>query len=257
MHESALKNGQSFFTAYIPQLQAVLKNKIRVVDIGSYSVNGSLRDVCPRYADYVGVDLTEGPGVDVVLDNPYQLPFDPSSVDIVVSSSCFEHSELFWVLHLEIMRILKPHGLFYLNAPSAGSFHRFPVDCWRFYPDSGNALVQWGKMNGDDSVLLESFTQVGGEWNDYVAVFLKHQSFAPAFPARMLDGRRDFENGFQFGEPEVLNYVQNSQAMRACQEAMRARQGKFVATVRGLREFSRSIGLFFQRVFRRLLREDR
>ena len=30
--------------------------------------------------------------------------------------------------------------LFYLNAPSNGEFHRYPVDCWRFYPDAGGAL---------------------------------------------------------------------------------------------------------------------
>jgi SAM-dependent methyltransferase len=71
----------------------------------------------------------------------YKLPFADGSVDVVLSSSCFEHSEFFWLLFLEILRVLRPEGLFYLNAPSNGPFHRYPVDCWRFYPDSGNALV--------------------------------------------------------------------------------------------------------------------
>lgn len=72
---------------------------------------------------------------------------------------------------LEIIRILKPNGLLYLNAPTTGSFHRFPVDCWRFYPDSGSALVRWAERNDYKPALLESFVQVGGEFQDFVGVF--------------------------------------------------------------------------------------
>ena len=60
----------------------------------------------------------------IVLEDPYKLPFDSDSVDIVICSSCFEHSEMFWLLFLEVMRILKPTGLFYMNAPSNGAFHK-------------------------------------------------------------------------------------------------------------------------------------
>ena len=70
------------------------------------------------------MDFQQARGVDVVLDDPYKLPLDDASVDIVVSSSCFEHSEMFWLVFLEVMRVLKSDGLFYLNAPSAGSFHQ-------------------------------------------------------------------------------------------------------------------------------------
>ena len=69
---------------------------------------------------------------------------------------------MFWVSYLEILRILKPVGLFYLNAPSDGAVHKYPVDCWRFYPDSGQALVTWSKRNGFNNVLLECYTQMGG-----------------------------------------------------------------------------------------------
>ena len=120
-------------------------------------VNGSLKEVIPKNSKYIGVDFAEGKGVDKVLKDPYNLTFENNSVDVVISSSCFEHSELFWLLFIEIIRILKPNGLFYLNAPSNGAFHRHPVDCWRFYPDSGKALVKWAKKNGFNTLLLESF----------------------------------------------------------------------------------------------------
>lgn len=184
-----------------------------IVDIGAQNVNGSLRDICPSNCKYIGVDFIAGKGVDVVLQDPYQQPFEDGSVDIVVSSSCFEHSEMFWVLFLEILRILKPSGLCYLNVPSNGSFHRYPVDCWRFYPDSGNALVTWAKRNNYPSVLLESFTgrqaHTGNagmdEWNDYVAVFLKDASLITHFPDRILHQYRQFDNGFLHGSDGFLN----------------------------------------------------
>jgi len=103
-----------------------------VIDIGAQNVNGSLKDVCPKPLEIRGRGLRRAPGVDVVLKDPYTLPFKQASIDVAVSNSCFEHSEMFWLLFLEILRVLKPDGLFYLNAPSNGKFHRFPVDCWRF-----------------------------------------------------------------------------------------------------------------------------
>jgi SAM-dependent methyltransferase len=154
MHLSAMNNCKSFFQTYAEFFPSDKSTK--VVEIGSQDVNGSLRSVAPDAFDYIGVDFQAAKGVDVVLTDPYSLPFASESVDMVLSSSCFEHSEMFWLVLLEIMRVLKPRGLFYLNVPSAGSFHRYPVDCWRFYPDSGRALVQWSKRSGGNAELLES-----------------------------------------------------------------------------------------------------
>src|SRR5258708_8610540 len=110
MHLTAMSNATLFFDTYVSQL-----GHVSLVDVGALDVNGSLREVCPSNAKYTGVDCASGKGVDVVLADPYSLPFENNSVDVAVSSSCFEHSEMFWVLFLEILRILKPSGLFYLN----------------------------------------------------------------------------------------------------------------------------------------------
>lgn len=204
MHPSAMNNGKIFFTRYLLYLPT--DSSAKVVDIGAQDVNGSLREVCPTSAEYIGVDFIEGKGVDVVLKDPYALPFEDDSIDVVVSSSCFEHSEMFWLLFIEVIRVLKPYGIFYLNVPSNGSFHRYPVDCWRFYPDSGNALVTWAKRNQYDIALLESFTafQIKDVWNDYVAVFLKDESFATNYPERMFTGREDVENISVFNKNGIL-----------------------------------------------------
>jgi len=203
MHSTAMKNCGAFFECYAAGFRD--SENVQVIDIGSQDVNGSLRQVTPREFSYTGLDFQEAKNVDILLDDPYKLPLDDESVDIVLSSSCFEHSELFWLTFLEIQRVLKPSGLFYFNVPSAGSFHRYPVDCWRFYPDSGHALVTWSRRNGYETVLLESFTQIGGRWQDCVSVFLKQEGQVGQFPNRILDRKADIENAYQYGQDKLKN----------------------------------------------------
>src|SRR5258708_35577393 len=114
MHPTAITNADLFFKTYVDKVAGELK----VVEVGSQDVNGSLRQLCPKQVEYVGVAFVAGKSVDIVLGNPYELPFDDASVDIVLSSSVFEHSDMFCLLFTDIIRVLKPHGLLYLNAPS-------------------------------------------------------------------------------------------------------------------------------------------
>lgn len=206
MHYSALQNCQQFFESYGESINIISPNA-HVVEIGSQDVNGSLRTLCPEHFKYTGVDFVAGKGVDLILDDPYTLPFESESVDVVLSSSCFEHSEMFWLLYIEIMRILKPTGVFYLNVPSNGELHRWPVDCWRFYPDSGRALITWAKRNGMNSQLLESYTstQIGDQWNDFVAVFLKNEAHTEKYTNRILHKKTDYSNGLLFDENDFSN----------------------------------------------------
>jgi hypothetical protein len=38
--------------------------------------------------------------------------------------------------------VLRPGGLLYVNAPSGGEYHAWPVDCYRFYDDAWGALAR-------------------------------------------------------------------------------------------------------------------
>lgn len=149
---------------------------IAVADLGSYDVNGSYRPIfsCPTWR-YTGVDLSPGPNVDCVLKSPYRLPFRTGSVDVFVSGQAFEHIEFFWLTWLEMVRALKPGGLIFLVAPSRGPEHRYPVDCWRFYPDGFGALAKYAALD-----LLEVATDWeadqapdSADWGDTVGVFRK------------------------------------------------------------------------------------
>ena len=205
MHPSALEYGKKFFETYCKEMP-----NGTVIDIGAQNVNGSLKDVCPEQLTYIGVDFVEGKGVDVILTDPYHLPFDDESADIIVSSSCFEHSEFFWLVFNEMLRVLKPDGLLYLNAPSNGYIHRYPVDCWRFYPDAGMALVNWAKRCGMQPALLESFTghkfsnEVEGEWNDFVCIFIKDQKFISNHSKRIIQNIENFDNALMNNDVNLI-----------------------------------------------------
>jgi SAM-dependent methyltransferase len=212
MHNSAKKHGALFFDTYLNNAK-----DLTIVDIGAQNVNGSLRSVAPPNNKYVGVDFVEAKGVDVVIADPYSLPFEKESVDVVVSSSCFEHSEFFWLVFNEILRILKPTGLLYINVPSNGSFHRYPVDCWRFYPDAGVALQNWGKRSGYNCALLESFVGMNENetWNDFVAIFVKDIKNSVKYKSRIQNPTMAFMNGRLYNSENIVNHVVPSQDQAA------------------------------------------
>ena len=203
MHDTAMMYGEHFFSTYLSDASG-----LKIADVGALDVNGSLRSVAPTNNEYIGVDFVEGKGVDIVLTDPYALPFEDSSIDVVVSSSCYEHSEFFWLTFNEALRVLKPTGLLYINAPSNGLYHRYPVDCWRFYPDSGVALQNWGNRSGYECALLESFVGLPKDdvWNDFVGVFVKDKSHAGTFPARIQNRTNAFMNGRLLDSDDIFNH---------------------------------------------------
>lgn len=167
MHASSLENMYRCYARYPPEAALQGRDELLVLDVGGADVNGGYRQVFadPRFR-YLVVDLAQGAGVDIVLEDPYRLPLADGSVDIVVSGQMFEHCEFFWLTFAEMMRVLKPGGYLFLIAPSAGPIHRYPVDCYRFYPDAYRALAKHA-----DCHLLEVWLDERGPWRDLVGVF--------------------------------------------------------------------------------------
>lgn len=218
MHKSALLNAKRFHDTYLSG------QRPHVIEVGSQVIEGqsSLRGVFANASQYTGLDFAQGSGVDVILEDPYNLPLANQVADVVVSSSCFEHAEFFWLSFLEMCRISKPEGLIYINAPSNGYFHRYPVDCWRFYPDSGNALQNWARRNGYNITLLESYIshQDEDQWNDFVAVFGLGERSAERNAQRIVSSFSDFSNGYVAGANTFLKPtpVSEDQARRVAAE---------------------------------------
>lgn len=215
MHDTALELGRLFFDRYLPK-----EGPLTVLDIGSMDVNGSLRSVLPPDRDilYSGVDIAKGPGVDFVIEDPGALPFEDGHFDAVVSTSCLEHDPCFWATVDEAVRVCKPGGFVYLNAPSNGQYHCHPIDCWRFYPDAGLALALWTNrgLRIPRAELVESFVfeRMGCEWNDTVIVFGKRpESGALVLPEPLsrLDGAKNIR---RHGREGVGRFEQYSEDQR-------------------------------------------
>lgn len=137
-------------------LSARAGEPLKIMDLGSLDVNGSYNPLFDKAAwGYTGLDVTPGANVDIVLKNAYSWPeIKTNSVDVLVSGQAFEHIEYFWITMLEIARILKPGGFSCIIAPSGGPEHKYPVDCWRFYPDGLSAVARFARLK-----VLEAETQ--------------------------------------------------------------------------------------------------
>jgi hypothetical protein len=170
MHASSLENMRKCYERHIAGDFMAVRNKIIVLDIGGADINGSYRDIFSHTKfHYLAADLQPSEGVAFILNDPYNLPLADNSIDIVVSGQAFEHTEFFWLSFREMVRVLKPDGFIFLIAPSAGPIHNYPVDCYRFYPDSYTALAKYANCYLETVWLDER-----GPWNDLVGVFRKH-----------------------------------------------------------------------------------
>lgn len=167
MHPSSFENMQKCYRRFVAGTELEARDRVAVLDVGGADVNGSYRDVFRKSCfDYLGADIGEGEGVSIVLEDPYNIPLEDVSVDIVLSGQMLEHCEFFWQSFAEMIRVLKPDGFLFLIAPSAGPIHRYPVDCYRFYPDAFRALARFA-----DRDVVDIWHDERGPWNDLVGVF--------------------------------------------------------------------------------------
>ena len=93
-------------------------DNMSVLDVGSYDVGGSIKDNFIKN-DYVGVDLVEGPNVDIVLDGS-QLEKLNKRYDIVISCECFEHAENWQAIFLSMYKVCKENGFVIFTCASRG-----------------------------------------------------------------------------------------------------------------------------------------
>lgn len=108
----------------------------RVLEVGSIDVNGNLRPTVealgPR--EYVGVDIEQGRGVDVVCRAEDILSkFGKESFDAVISTEMLEHIRDWRTVVSNIKNVCRPGGVILLTTRSHGfKYHGFPYDFWRY-----------------------------------------------------------------------------------------------------------------------------
>lgn len=81
--------------------------------------------------DYVRLDVTAGPNVDVV-GRAEALPFPNASFDAIISTQVFEHVENPEQAAQEVGRVLKNNGTLLITIPQWNELHEEPHDYWRY-----------------------------------------------------------------------------------------------------------------------------
>lgn len=163
-------------------IEANFRPPVKILDVGSCGVNGTYKEIFSdkERFDYYGLDLTPGPNVDYVPSDPYDWQDLPDeSFDIIISGQAFEHIEFPWLTILEIKRVLKKGGLICIIAPLRGPEHKYPVDCWRYYPDGFRALARWAGLEVIESRTTwgtSGFKDGSDQWGDTICILRKGNS---------------------------------------------------------------------------------
>lgn len=118
----------------------------RVIEVGSYDVNGSVRPVIeslgPR--SYLGVDIAPGPGVDEIVDCTDLIEtFGEASFGVVVTTEMLEHVSDWKTCVANLAGITADDGLLVITTRSPGfPRHDYPADYWRYTPKVLGALLE-------------------------------------------------------------------------------------------------------------------
>lgn len=116
---------------------------LSVVEFGSRNVNGSARQMFPA-ADYFGIDIEAGPGVDLVADAAdYD---DPESADCVVCMEVLEHTPRWRDICFAAYRTLRPKGRFIVTCAGPGRAPHSAVDGGQVRPDEHYENVEPGHL---------------------------------------------------------------------------------------------------------------
>jgi SAM-dependent methyltransferase len=146
---------------------------IKVLDIGSLDINGK-NNYLFENCTYLGIDVGEGKNVDFVsIGHEFEGPDD--YYETIISTEVFEHDMYYEKTIQNVIRMLKPGGLFLFTCASTGR------------PEHGTRRT---------SVYDAPLLNVLGEWGDYYKNlvkedFLNIEGFNATFPDGMFESRLD------------------------------------------------------------------
>jgi SAM-dependent methyltransferase len=90
----------------------------KVLEVGSLDINGSMRSFFSE-CDYLGIDVGEGQGVDLVVQGQeYNAPDE--SYDVCASGECFEHNPYWAETFSNMVRMCKSGGLVLFTCATTG-----------------------------------------------------------------------------------------------------------------------------------------
>ena len=115
--------------------------KFNILEIGSLNINGGIRELLEPHAEmYLGIDMQEGPGVDLVVDAVDYWKYD--SFDVVVCNEVFEHTPDYSQIIFNAMTSLREGGIFIATMAGEGraphsAIDENPIRPWEHYRNIG------------------------------------------------------------------------------------------------------------------------
>jgi SAM-dependent methyltransferase len=123
------KRVQKFCLSQIERFQkrGLIPTNPDVLDCGSLDINGNNRYLFPNAKSYTGIDIVEGPNVDIVTRVADFAPEE--KYDVVISTEMLEHDEQ-WHKSLNNMRDhVKPGGMLLITAAGTGRPEHGTSEC--------------------------------------------------------------------------------------------------------------------------------
>ena len=90
----------------------------KVLDVGSLDINGNNRYLFEN-CEYTVIDIGEGRNVDIVC-KAHEHSAQDQSYDFIISTECFEHDMHYEKTLKNIIRMLKPGGMFLFTCATTG-----------------------------------------------------------------------------------------------------------------------------------------
>lgn len=116
-----------------------------IYEFGALQVLGQIgfADLRPFFPDkkYIGSDIVQGPGVNVILDM-HSINLPDKSVGTALLMDTLEHVEYPRMAMKELYRVLAPNGLLIMSSTTFERIHNYPNDYWRFTPEGFRSLLQ-------------------------------------------------------------------------------------------------------------------
>lgn len=138
----AHKQQQDFFTS-VKNKFPHLFNNIKVLDIGSLDINGNNRHLFEN-SEYIGLDLDEGPNVDVVCKAHIYKP--DFKFNVVISGECFEHDIFYDKTILNMVELLEDNGIMIFSCASTGRPEHGTI---KTSPENAPFLLKFGEEWGN------------------------------------------------------------------------------------------------------------
>ena len=173
------RNQLIFIRRYADQLDGPF------LEVGSKDY-GSTQDLRNLFADrdkYIGVDMEDGPGVDIVLD--FTRDFEKLDSNLygqrfgtIFCLSVLEHCEQPFKMAENLTLLLKPKGQIVISAPFSWKIHAYPNDYWRFTPEGIKKLfpkIEFSEALGSAATSrINEFQKLNDEFGRISFSFNKH-----------------------------------------------------------------------------------